>query len=141
MKIKRIDHIAIALECADEVAFLWREILGFKIESEEVLEKNGVKVYIIAIDSILDNIPKIEMMEPYGEKSPIINFLKKRGRGIHHICFETEDIKSDMEELNQKGIKLLSDKPIEGADDAMIVFINPSEFGGILVELKQYRRK
>ncbi|OGF61985.1 MAG: methylmalonyl-CoA epimerase [Candidatus Fischerbacteria bacterium RBG_13_37_8] len=137
MNITRIDHIAIAFEDARDIAILWEQVLGFQLESEEILEENGVKVYIIKLKAEVGNSPVIEMLEPLGENSPINNFLKKKGKGIHHICFETLDIESDMQELRSKNIKLLNETPRRGAHNTLIAFIEPSQMGGILIELKQ----
>mgnify|MGYP005842797789 CR=1 FL=1 len=137
MKIKGIDHIAIVFGKCEDVLILWEKILGLKFEHEEILEKNGVRVYVMRNDGNEKEGPVIEMLEPYGENSPIINFLKKRGVGIHHICFKTDDIESDIRELKDKGVRLINEKPVEGANGSLIIFIEPKELGGILVELKQ----
>ena len=140
MKIKRVDHIAIAVEDVRDIVSIWSKVLGFEVEREEMMEENGVKIVVMKINGGGDLIPKIEMIEPYGERSPIRNFLSKKGKGVHHICFETEDIKSDMRELKEKGVKLLSEEPVEGVGGSLIIFIDPREMGGILIELKQQKR-
>ena len=80
---------------------------------------------------------KVELLESLGEDSPINNFLKKRGPGIHHVCFEVEDINSAIKELKENNISVLSEDAKRGAEGYKIVFIHPKSTGGILVELAE----
>lgn len=80
---------------------------------------------------------KIELLEKYGENSPIAKFLEKRGEGIHHICFEVDDIDKAVVELKEKRIELLSNAPKKGAGGKKIIFIHPKSAGGVLVELAE----
>lgn len=137
MKIKDVDHIALAFEKGREIVLLWEKILGLRLESEEIVEENGVRVYVMRNNGMRKVGQAIEILEPYGDDSPIINFLNKRGPGIHHICFKTEDIESDVKELKDKGVMLINEKPVGGANGSLVIFIWPKELGGVLVELKQ----
>lgn len=137
MKIKDVDHIALAFEKGREIVLLWEKILGLRLESEEIVEENGVRVYVMRNNGMRKVGQAIEILEPYGDDSPIINFLNKRGPGIHHICFKTGDIESDVKELKDKGVRLINEKPVEGANGSLVIFIWPKELGGVLVELKQ----
>lgn len=137
MKIKDVDHIALAFEKGREIALLWEKILGLRLESEEIVEENGVRVYVMRNNGMRKVGQAIEILEPYGDDSPIINFLNKRGPGIHHICFKTGDIESDVKELKDKGVRLINEKPVEGTNGSLVIFIWPKELGGVLVELKQ----
>jgi len=137
MNIVRIDHIAIAVNDAKQIAAKWCELFGLKIEYEEMLSENGVKVELLKIANVHSNNSKIELIEPLNENSPIKKFLEKRGNAIHHICFETLDIEADIEELKKAGIGLIDEKPRKGSDDNLIAFIKPKDTNGILIELKQ----
>ena len=137
MNIVKIDHIAIAVLEGQKVAETWENILGLKFEGIEVLDKNGVKVFMIGFKEKQHGAPCIEFLEPLHDASPINNFLKTRGNGIHHICFETTDIEKDLDELKKRGVKLIDEKPRKGAHDSLIAFVSPKEFGGILIELMQ----
>ncbi len=137
MNIVRIDHIAIAVNDAKQIAAKWCELFGLAIDYEEIISENGVKVELLKIGAMHDNNSKIEFIEPLNENSPIKKFLEKRGNAIHHICFETLDIEADIEELKQLGIELIDEKPRKGAGDNLIAFIKPKDTNGILIELKQ----
>ena len=141
MHIKRIDHIAIAVQEGQNTTELWKNILGLELERMEELEDNGVKVFMIGIKDSSEEVPCIEFLEPLHETSPISNYLKNKGNSIHHICFETSDIEKDLEELKSKGIKLIDEKPRRGAHGSLIAFVNPKALGGILIELKQFEKK
>jgi len=141
MHIKRIDHIAIAVQEGQNTTELWKNILGLELEGMEELKDNGVKVFMIGIKGSSEGVPCIEFLEPLHDTSPISNYLKNKGNSIHHICFETSDIEKDLEELKSKSIKLIDEKPRHGAHGSLIAFVNPKAFGGILVELKQFENK
>jgi len=78
---------------------------------------------------------KIELLEPIGEESPIAKFLKKRGEGLHHICFEVRDIETILSALKKKEVKLIDESPRQGAFSRKVVFLHPSSSQGVLVEL------
>ena len=132
MKIKGIEHIAIAVNSLSESSPFWTEILGLSSIGPETVESEGVSTEFYRAGG-----NKIELLEKYGENSPITKFLEKRGGGIHHICFEVDDIDKAVVELKEKRIELLSDTPKEGAEGKKIVFIHPRSTGGVLVELAE----
>ena len=140
MHIRRIDHIAIAVQDGQNTAELWKNILDLELEGMEELEENGVKVFMMGIKGRSEEVPCIEFLEPLHETSPISNYLKNKGNSIHHICFETSDIEKDLEELKSKGIKLIDEKPRRGAHGSLIAFVNPKALGGILIELMQFKK-
>ena len=80
---------------------------------------------------------KIELIHPLNQQGPVQKFLEKRGGGLHHICFETDDIVSDMEHLKEKGYRFLSEAPVPGAHNTKVVFIHPKSTGGVLIELAE----
>ena len=81
---------------------------------------------------------RIELLEPMGEDTPVAGFLAKRGPGIHHICFEVEDIEAEVERLRELGVRLLSETPQPGAHGSRVMFIHPKDSGGVLVELNEF---
>ena len=132
MKIIGIEHLGIAVSSIEDSAPFWKHILNIPHRSTETVEKEKV------ITDIYDTgNGKVELLESTSESSPIENFLKKRGQGIHHVCFEVDDIRSAIKELKENKIRVLSDHPKVGAEGYEVVFIHPSSAGGVLVELAQ----
>ena len=132
MKILGIEHIAIAVKHIDQSAPFWSHILKIPHRKTEVVENEGVTTDIYDTGR-----GKVELLESLGDDSPINNFLKKRGPGIHHVCFEVEDINSAIKELKENNISVLSEEAKRGAEGYKIVFIHPKSTGGILVELAE----
>lgn len=130
--IKGIDHIAIAVKSIDKEVEKYRDILGFKFLGIEVVEEQKVKVAFFDIGRI-----SIELIEPISEDSPVSIFLKKKGEGIHHIAYEVDDIKSQIEEFEKKDIKVLNMEPERGSRNTLVSFIHPRSFSGVLIELIQ----
>ena len=132
MKILGIEHLGIAVDSIDKAAPFWKHILKISHRSTEDVIDQGV------VTDIYDTGQgKVELLEAMGDNSPIAKFLDKRGPGIHHVCFEVEDINSAIKELKENNINVLSDKPTIGAEGYKVVFIHPKSTGGILVELAE----
>ena len=131
--IKKIDHIAIAVRNLEAASRFYTEHLGLTVTKIEDVPTEKVRVAFIPIGHTC-----IELLEPTAEDSPIAKFLEKRGEGLHHICLETDEIKQRMQDLQQEGIKLLSDEPRQGAQGTQIVFVHPKANAGVLTELVQH---
>jgi len=129
--LKKINHIGIAVHKIQDLKGVF-EMLGAKIEGEEVVEEQGVKVAFIPIGEV-----RVELLEPTSSNSPVAKFLEKRGEGFHHVAFEVDDLEKILEELKSKGVKLVDEKPRKGAHGTKIAFIHPKATGGILIELCQ----
>ena len=132
MKILGIEHLGIAVDSIDKAAPFWRHILSISHRTTENVIEQGV------VTDIYDTGQgKVELLEALGDNSPIAKFLDKRGPGIHHVCFEVEDISSAIKELKENKINVLSDEPTIGAEGYKVVFIHPKSTGGVLVELAE----
>ena len=132
MKILGIEHLGIAVDSIDKAAPFWKHILKISHRSTEDVIDQGV------VTDIYDTGQgKVELLEAMGDNSPIAKFLDKRGPGIHHVCFEVEDINSAIKELKENNINVLSDGPTIGAEGYKVVFIHPKSTGGVLVELAE----
>ena len=132
MKILGIEHLGIAVDSIDKAAPFWKHILKISHRSTEDVIDQGV------VTDIYDTGQgKVELLEALGDNSPIAKFLDKRGPGIHHVCFEVEDINSAIKELKENKINVLSDGPTIGAEGYKVVFIHPKSTGGVLVELAE----
>ena len=132
MKILGIEHLGIAVDSIDKAAPFWKHILKISHRSTEDVIDQGV------VTDIYDTGQgKVELLEALGDNSPIAKFLDKRGPGIHHVCFEVEDINSAIKELKENNINVLSDGSTIGAEGYKVVFIHPKSTGGVLVELAE----
>ncbi|MEE8335042.1 MAG: methylmalonyl-CoA epimerase [Candidatus Neomarinimicrobiota bacterium] len=132
MKIIGIEHIGIAVkELAAEAPF-WKYILKMRALGKEALPEQGVETDIYDTGK-----GKVELLEPLGADSTLNKFMKKRGPGLHHVCFEVEDINEAIKELKENDIELISEFPRMGAEGFKVIFIHPRCAGGVLVELAQ----
>ena len=132
--IGRINHIAMVVPDLDVAAAQWRDMLGADIGLPNILEDHGVRVvFIRSVNG------QVELMEPYGEKSPILGFLQRNpDGGLHHICYEVDDISLARRSLEAKGARILGDGLVKtGAHGNPVLFLNPKDFNGVLIELEQ----
>jgi methylmalonyl-CoA epimerase len=132
MKILGIEHIGIAVDSIDRDAPFWKHILNIPHRGTEVVEEQGVMTDIYDTGR-----GKVELLEAMGEDSPIGKFLENRGAGIHHVCFEVDNITIAIKELKEFNIQVLSNEPTIGAEGYKVVFIHPKSTGGVLVELAE----
>jgi len=132
MKILGIEHIGIAVNSIDKDAPFWKHILKISHGGTEMVEDQGVTTDIYDTGK-----GKIELLESMGGDTPIRKFLENRGPGIHHVCFEVEDVTKAIKELKELNIQILSDEPTIGAEGYKVVFIHPKSTGGVLVELAE----
>ena len=132
MKILSIEHIGIAVEDIEDRSPFWENILGIKHSSTETVEHEGVKTDIYDTGS-----GKVELLKSISGDSTIEKFLNKKGEGIHHVCFQVDNIYQAINELKENNISIVSEKPSIGAEGYKIVFIHPKSTGGVLVELAE----
>ena len=132
MKILGIEHIAIVVKSLENGSRFWKDIMGLEFKKQEEVPNQGVITDIYEIKN-----SKIELIKEKAPNSPISKFLEKNGPGLHHICFEIEDIEEAIKELNLKSIKTIGSSFSIGAEGYKIIFIHPSSTGGVLVELAQ----
>lgn len=128
--VGKVDHIGIAVKDLDETLKFYEGILGIKSVSTEVVEEQKVKVAFLPIGDT-----EIELLQSTEEDGPIAKFIEKRGEGIQHIAYRVEDIEKSIEELKEKGIRLIDEKPRYGAGGAKIAFLHPKSTFGVLIEL------
>ena len=132
--IGKLNHIAIATPNLDEATKTYANILGVKISVPLDQFDHGVRVVFIELPNT-----KIELLEPLGENSPVEKFLEKNKKGgIHHICFEVEDIDHAILRLEKDGATVLGDgKAKIGAHGKPVIFLSPKDFNGTLIELEE----
>jgi methylmalonyl-CoA/ethylmalonyl-CoA epimerase len=132
MKILGIEHIGIAIDNFDEDAPFWKMLLS---DSAHISE--GVKEQKVITEIFDTGEGKIELLEATSPESPIAKFIEKRGKGIHHICLEVDDIKLALGELIAADIELIDKTPRVGAEGYLVAFIHPRSTGRVLVELAE----
>lgn len=130
--MKKIEHIGIAVKDVDASTILFSKLFNSLPYKKEVVESEKV---ITSFFKLGDT--KIELLEGTSSSSPIAKFIEKRGEGIHHIAFDVNDIRSEMNRLKNEGFHFLSEEPKIGADNKLVCFIHPKSANGVLIELCQ----
>ena len=130
MKIKHIDHIGIAVKEINQAGKFYTDVLGLKIEDVENVAEQKVNVAFIPITD-----SEVELLESTEPDGPVAKYISARGEGVQHIAFRVEDIDKTLEELKEKGVRLIDQTPRKGAGGARIAFIHPKETNGVLVEI------
>jgi methylmalonyl-CoA/ethylmalonyl-CoA epimerase len=134
MTIGRLNHVAIAVPDLTRAISTYTNTLGAEVSEPKKLPEHGVTVVFVELPNT-----KIELLEPLGQNSPIASFLQKSpAGGIHHICYEVDDIAVATEQMKNLGARILGDgKPKTGAHGKPVLFLHPKDFNGTLVELEQ----
>ena len=132
--IGRINHVAMVVPDLVAAVAQWRDLLGADISVPTILENHGVRIAFVRSVNC-----QVELMEPHGEKSPIAGFLQRNPEGgMHHICYEVDDISLARQSLEAKGARVLGDGLVQtGAHGSTVLFLHPKDFNGILIELEQ----
>lgn len=131
MKIKKIEHIGIAVKRIDEAVRFYRDVLNLKISAKIEVPQRKIRIAFIQLSET-----KLELLESMEEGSVIDKFIQKKGEGIHHICFEVDDFDKAIAELKDKKAEFV-DEPRMGAEGKRIVFLYPKDAFGVLIELKE----
>lgn len=130
----RLNHVAIAVPDLAAASAIYRDTLGARVTAPEALPEHGVTVVFIDVGNT-----KIELLEPLGDASPIAAFLAKNpSGGMHHVCYEVDDLLAARDRLKAGGARVLGDgEPRIGAHGKPVLFLHPKDFNGTLVELEQ----
>lgn len=130
--VGKVDHIGIAVKNMEEALKFYEDVLGIKCVAQEVVEEQKVRTAFLPIGDT-----EVELLESTSEDGPIAKFIEKKGEGIQHIAYKVDDIEKALEELKEKGIKLIDEKPRIGAGGAKIAFLHPKSTFGVLIEICQ----
>jgi len=132
--IGRLNHIAIAVPDINAASAVYRDTLGAEVSAPVAQPDHGVTTVFVELENT-----KIELLEPLGEGSPIAAFLERNAAGgIHHVCYEVDDIAAASDRLKAAGARVLGDgDPKIGAHGKPVLFLHPKDFCGTLVELEQ----
>jgi len=128
--IKKVDHIGIAVRSLDEALPFYTETLRLPLLGIEEVASEMVKIAFLQAGET-----KLELLEPINEDSPIAKHIEKRGEGIHHIALGVDSIQERINEIKEKGIRMIQDIPKEGAGGALVAFMHPKSTGSVLYEL------
>lgn len=134
----RLHHVGIAVKDGSGAAELWRALLGLRETGRFRVDEFGVLALFLAPEG--ERAPAgglLEMLEPTAADSPVARYLDRRGEGLHHVCFEVEDIHATLRALEARGVRLVDREPRRGAGGHLVAFIHPASAGGVLLELKQ----
>ena len=131
----KIDHLGIAVRSISDSLAFYREALGLELAGTETVEDQGVKVALLPVGE-----SRIELLEPFSEETPVGRFIARRGEGLHHICYEVDDLASKIDELRSRGVRLLDGYPRRGAEGKLVAFLHPASAHGVLVELVEKAR-
>jgi methylmalonyl-CoA/ethylmalonyl-CoA epimerase len=132
--IGRLNHVAIAVPDLATASAQYRDLLGARVSPSQAQPAHGVTTVFIELPNT-----KIELLEPLGDASPIAAFLERHpAGGIHHVCYEVDDILAARDRLLAGGARVLGDgEPKQGAHDRPVLFLHPKDFSGTLIELEQ----
>ncbi|PYP82825.1 MAG: methylmalonyl-CoA epimerase [Blastocatellia bacterium AA13] len=131
----KIDHIGIAVKSIENSLGFYEGVLGVREAEREVVEDQGVTVALLPIGD-----SRIELLEPLSDDTVVAKFISRRGEGLHHICYEVDDVARKVEDLKARGLRLLDGYPRRGAEGKLVAFVHPSSAGGVLVELVEKER-
>ncbi|MGH7934763.1 MAG: methylmalonyl-CoA epimerase [Candidatus Binataceae bacterium] len=129
--LKRIHHVGVVVPNLDEAMGLWRDILGLHLTKSATIQDQGVKAALLKVGE-----SEIELLEPLNLDNGVGKFLARRGGGLHHLCFETDDVARELDGARAKGIALIDQNPRPGLA-GMICFLHPKATRGVLVEYAQ----
>jgi methylmalonyl-CoA/ethylmalonyl-CoA epimerase len=126
----QIDHVGVAVEDMDEAISLYRDRLGMPLLHRERVEQFGVDAALLGIGDA-----HVELLEPAVSDSPVGEFLERRGPGMHHLAYRTDDIDSALESVRASGLELIDERPRTGIRGTRVAFVHPKSAGGVLMEL------
>ena len=126
----RIDHIGVAVDDLDEAISLYRDRLGMPLQHRETVEQLGVEAVLMGIGE-----GHVELLRPALPDSPVGRFLERRGPGMHHVAYQTDDIDTALESLRESGLQLVDERPRPGIKGSRVAFVHPKSTGGVLMEL------
>jgi len=130
MEISHIEHIGIAVKNLEESISLYENVFGLKCYNIEEVKDQKVRTAFFKLGQT-----KIELLESTEPNGPIGKFIEKKGEGIHHIAFATNDLQKSLNDLKENGIKLIDENPRVGTEGLNIAFLHPKSINGVLIEL------
>jgi methylmalonyl-CoA/ethylmalonyl-CoA epimerase len=136
MAIIALDHVAIAVDDLPAGIRRFCDDLGLRLAGTEDVQAAKTSTAFIPVPGT-----RIELVHPLRGEGPIATHLEKRGPGLHHLCFRTDDIAADVARLRERGWKFLTDDPTPGAHGTRVIFVHPRSTGGVLLELAEHPKE
>ncbi len=130
--IRKLDHIGIAVRDLAQAVKTYSDGLGLVCEHQEEVPEQQVRTAFLPVGDTC-----LELLESTSPEGPIGRFLEKRGEGIHHLCFDVEDIHAALEACRRSGMQLIDNEPRVGAHNKLVAFVHPKSTHGVLIELSQ----
>jgi methylmalonyl-CoA/ethylmalonyl-CoA epimerase len=127
--LTKIDHLGIAVRSLDESVAYYEKALGLRCEHREEVPSQKVRTAFFTVGET-----HLELLEPTSPDSPVAKFIEKNGEGIHHVAFATTDIAAQLKGASDAGVKLIHEKPFEGAAGKLVAFLHPKSTHGVLTE-------
>ncbi len=131
--INKISHLGIAVKDLKAASEMYRKLLNSEPSEMEYVAEQMVNVVKFTVGE-----STIELLEGTSADSPISKFIEKRGEGIHHVAYESDDVRSDLKRLDESGFELINKEPKIGSDNMLIAFVKPKSVGGVLTEVCQH---
>jgi methylmalonyl-CoA/ethylmalonyl-CoA epimerase len=129
--LKKIHHVGIVVRSSATAYAFYRDTLSLPVHKEDIIQDQGVKAALLTIGA-----SEIELLEPITSGTGVARFLENRGEGLHHVCFETDDVYRELEAARARGIAVLDQHPRQGLA-GMICFLHPKASHGVLIEYVQ----
>ena len=129
--LKKIHHVGIVVRDIEAAYAFYRDTLGLPVHKQDILPDQAVKAALLTIGA-----SEIELLEPIDTQSGVARFLERKGEGLHHVCFETDDVTQELEGAKAKGITVIDQQPRPGLA-GMICFLHPKSNHGVLIEYAQ----
>ena len=134
-EVGNLYHVGIAVYNATKTAKLYEKTLGLEIAHDETSSDQGIRAIMLLPKDIKSTA--IELLEPIVQDSSISKFLKKKGEGIHHVCYLVDDIRLGIKRLESMGIEMIDHEPREGINNTIVAFAHPKDMNSVLIELAQ----
>lgn len=131
----RLDHVGVAVTSLEEALAPYQDGLGLTVSEIEEVPSQQVRIAFLPVGDT-----RLELLEPTGKDSPIGRFLQRRGQGVHHLCFQVEDIEATLERFRAAGVELVDEIPRAGAGGSRVAFVHPRGMAGVLIELVEKER-
>ena len=127
-----IDHIGVAVEDLDDAIAVYRDQLGMRVQHRETVEEFGVEAALLEIGAA-----HVELLTPTKSDSAVARFLERKGPGMHHVAYRTDDIEGVLGRMRAAGMRLIDEEPRTGIQSSRVAFVHPKSTGGVLTEIVQ----
>jgi methylmalonyl-CoA/ethylmalonyl-CoA epimerase len=129
----KLDHIGIAVKDLDWARKFYGETLGFRVSEPEELPERKLRICFVEVGDA-----RVELLFPTSPDSTVAKFLASRGQGVHHLCYEVEDLEAKIKAMKAAGAKMIDEKPRPGTHGTVVAFVHPESAGGVLTEFCQH---